>query len=61
MKKLKNILQIKEHDKCLETDLNGMEISCLPSRELKLMVIKITTMVRNAKQEERIPTKKCKV
>ena len=40
MKKERNMFQLKKQDKTSEKDLNEMEISGLPDKELKIMVIK---------------------
>ena len=40
------MFQSKEQDKTSEEELNEMEISNLPDKELKVMVIKILTELR---------------
>ena len=43
MKKQRNMLQTKEQDKTLEKILTETEISDLPDKEFKIMVIKMLT------------------
>ena len=44
------MFQIKEQDKSQETDFNEMEISDLPNREFKIIVIKMFSKIRRAMQ-----------
>ena len=46
MKKQGNMSQTKEQDKSPEANLNKMELSDLPDREFKIMVIKLLIKVR---------------
>ena len=41
MKKQENVFQIKEQDKPPETELSKIEISNLPDKEFKAMIIKM--------------------
>ena len=43
MKKQRSKYQTKKQDKSPETDLNELEISDLPDREFKIIVIKLVT------------------
>ena len=43
MKKERNVFQTIEQDKFSETDIHEMEISDLPDKELKIMVMKMLT------------------
>ena len=51
MKKQWNMFQTKGQDKTPEPDLNEMKISGLPSKEFKIMVIKMLTEVRKTMHE----------
>ena len=47
MKKQRHVFQVKEHDKSLRgKNPNEMEISNLPKKEFKAMVIKMITGLR---------------
>ena len=50
--KHRNMFKTKEQDKNPEKDLNEMEISDLPDKELKIMVIKMHTKVRRTMYEQ---------
>lgn len=46
------MLQRKEQDKSLKTDLNEIKISDLPSKEFKIMVTKMVTEIRRTTHEQ---------
>ena len=46
------MFQTKEQDKSPETNLNKIEMSDLPDREFKIMVMKMFTEVRRAMSEQ---------
>lgn len=46
IKKQRSVFQTKEQDKTPETDLHETEISDLPDREFKIIIIKVLTEVR---------------
>ena len=46
------MFQTKEQDKILETDLNETEISNLPDKEFKIMIIKMFTKARRTMHEQ---------
>lgn len=48
----------QEQNKSPESDLNEMEISDLPNRDFKIIVIKMLTESKTAMQEQRISTKR---
>ena len=48
MKKQETMFQTKEQDKPPETNLNKIEMSDLPYREFKILIIKMFTEVRRA-------------
>ena len=52
MKKQGTMFQTKEQDKSPETNLNKIEMSDLPDREFKIMVMKMFTEVRRAMSEQ---------
>ena len=41
MRRQRNVSQMKEQDKITARDLNAVEISNMPEREFKVMVLKI--------------------
>ena len=43
MRSQRNRFQMKEQDKTPEEELNGVEVSNLPDKEFKVMVIKMLT------------------
>lgn len=47
-----SMLLTKEQDKSTKTDLNEMEVSDLPGRESKIMVLKMFIEVRRAMHEQ---------
>ena len=51
MKKQRKIFQIQEQDKTLETNCNGMEISKLPDKKFKVIVIEMLTKLRRRMNE----------
>lgn len=51
LKRQENIFQTKSSNRSLETDLNKMDISDLPSREFKIMVIKMLTEVKTMHEQ----------
>ena len=53
MKKQGNTFQTQEQEKSLETNCNEKEVSYLPNKEFKIMVIKMLTKVRRAMHEKR--------
>lgn len=55
MKKYEYIFQTNEQDN-LQTDVNKTEISDFSNKELKIMVIKMLTIVTKTMQEQRIST-----
>lgn len=57
MEKQKNIFQQKKKIK-LQRQNNEIEVSDLPGKELKIMVIKIFTEVRKTMHEQRISTER---
>ena len=54
------MLQIKEHDKSSENELDKMEITNLPNKELKVMVIKKLTRLKSASDSENVNRKNIK-
>lgn len=43
MRRQRTVLQMKEQNKASEKELNKMEISNLPNRECKVMVMKVVS------------------
>lgn len=56
--KEKDIFQTKEQEKTLETDNNKTEISDLPDKGFKIVVIKMLTKVRTMHQQSENSTKR---
>ena len=50
--KQRNKFQTKEQDKTLATHLNKIEISDLPNKEFKVLVIKMLMKVSRTRQEQ---------
>lgn len=51
MRRQRYVLQTKERDKISEKELNAMEISNLPDKEFKVLVIKMLTELRERMDE----------
>ena len=47
MKKQRNIQQEKEHDKCLPNQTKEEETECLPEKEFRIMIVKMTQNLKN--------------
>ena len=52
LKKQRNMFQTKGQDKSLETDFNEMEISDVPDKEFKIMIIKMLIEVKRTMHEQ---------
>ena len=50
MKRQRNILQVKEHDKCLPNQTKEKEIGSLPEKEFRIMIIKMIQNLENKMQ-----------
>lgn len=59
--KEEDIFQTKEQEKTLETDNNKTEISDLPDKGFKIVVIKMLTKVRTMHQQSENSTKRQKI
>ena len=58
MKKHRDMSQVKEEDKIIARDLSKMEISNMPDREFKVMIIKVLTRLRKEWKTLMRPLKK---
>ena len=47
MKRQRNILQVKEHDKCLPNQTREKEIGCLPGKEFRIMIVQVIQNLEN--------------
>ena len=47
MKRLRNIQQIKEHDKCPPNQTKEEEIGSLPEKEFRIMIVKMIQNLEN--------------
>ena len=56
MKRLRNIQQIKEHDKCPPNQAKEEEIGSLPEKEFRRMIVKVIQNLEN-KMELQIETR----
>ena len=54
MKRQRNILQVKEHDKCPSNQTKEKEIGSPPEKEFKIMIVK---MMQNLENKIRVTDK----
>ena len=52
MRQQRNMLQMKEQDKTPEEELSEVEITSLPDKEFKVMIIKIINELRRRMDEQ---------
>ena len=52
MKKHRNMFQMKGQDKASRKDLNQMEVSDLPYKQFKIMIIKMLTELRRTMDKQ---------
>ena len=55
MKRQRNILQVKEHDKCLPNQTKEKEIGSLPEKEFRIMIVK---MIQNLEKKMELQIKR---